>query len=339
MDREKLQTFFFLGMLVGILALMFFVFLPYLSILIVAGTLAIVFEPFYQKALVGLRSESLAAVLTVLVVLILIFVPLVFFGTQVAKEAAQLYVSVANDRGTAFLNEAVSYFQSKLQIINPNIRLDFSQFLRQALGWILSNAGAVFSVITQLIFGFLLSMLAFYYFLKDGQKLVNVLTILSPLSDVDDKEIFEKLKKAVHSVVLGSLVIAIIQGILISVGFYIFGVPNGALWGAVGAVAALIPFIGTTVIMLPAIAYLFLTGSVASGLGLLIWGATAVGLIDNLLTPKLIERGIRIHPLLILFSVLGGLSLFGPVGFLLGPLILSLLFALLDIYRKQLGTS
>ncbi len=339
MDREKLQTFFFLGMLVGILALMFFVFLPYLSILIVAGTLAIVFEPFYQKALVGLRSESLAAVLTVLVVLILIFVPLVFFGTQVAKEAAQLYVSVANDRGTAFLNEAVSYFQSKLQIINPNIRLDFSQFLRQALGWILSNAGAVFSGVTQLIFGFLLSMLAFYYFLKDGQKLVNVLTILSPLSDVDDKEIFEKLKKAVHSVVLGSLVIAIIQGILISVGFYIFGVPNGALWGAVGAIAALIPFIGTTVIMLPAIAYLFLTGSVASGLGLLIWGATAVGLIDNLLTPKLIERGIRIHPLLILFSVLGGLSLFGPVGFLLGPLILSLLFALLDIYRKQLGTS
>ncbi|MBI3685201.1 AI-2E family transporter [Candidatus Azambacteria bacterium] len=234
------------------------------------------------------------------------------------------------------MDTTVAYVQDKLRLIHANITLDLNQFLRQGLGWILNNAGAVFSGITQLVFGFLLSMLAFYYFLKDGKKLVSALAVLSPLRDVDDREIFGKLNKAVHSVVLGSLVVAVIQGMLVSIGFYVFGVPNGALWGAIAAVTALIPFIGTAIIVIPAILYLFFTGSIPSGLGLLAWGATAVGLIDNFLTPKLMERGIQIHPLLILFSVLGGLSFFGPIGFLLGPLALSFLFALLDIYKKQL---
>lgn len=336
MKREKLQIFFSVGLLAGALLLMFFVLLPFFSILIVAGTFAVISAPAYRRIRLALHSETVAALLTVCAVLAIIFIPLVFFGVQVAKEAGQLYLAVTADTGTLFLNGTVNAVQSKLQLIHPDIRFDISQFLRQALGWIVSNAGAVFSSVTQFVFGFFLSMLAFYYFLKDGAKLLSFLIALSPLPDADDKEILRKLKTAVHSVVLGSLVIAILQGILVSVGFYVFGVPNGALWGAVAAVAALIPFIGTAIIVLPAIAYLFITGNVASGFGLLVWGATAVGLIDNFLTPKLIERGIRIHPLLILFSVLGGLSFFGPVGFLLGPFILSLLFALLDIYKKQL---
>lgn len=337
MDKDKLQTFFFIGLLVGMLLLMFFVLLPYLSILIIAGTLAVIFTPFYQRLLSMFGSEGLSAFITVLIVLTLIFVPLVFFGTQVAKEASQLYVGIASGSSGTFLNGIVAYFQVKLQLIHTSIQLDLNQFLRQSLSWILSNAGTLFSGVTQLIFGFLLSMLAFYYFLKDGKKFLSVLIALSPLRDVDDKDIFNKLKVAVQSVVLGSLVIAVLQGALVTIGFYLFGVPNGALWGSVAAVAALIPFIGTTIIIFPAVVYLFLFGTAASSLGLLIWGATAVGLIDNFLTPKLMERGIRIHPLLILFSVLGGLSFFGPIGFLLGPLALSLLFSLLDIYRKQLA--
>lgn len=336
MGREKLQIFFSIGLLAGALLLMFFVLFPFFSILVVAGTFAVVFAPLYCRIRLSLHSETIAALVTVLMVLAIIFIPLIFFGAQVVKEAGQLYLAITADKGTLFLNETVSAVQSKLRLIHPDIRFDISEFLRQTLGWIVSNAAAIFSSITRLIFGFFLSMLAFYYFLKDGTKLLSILITFSPLPDADDTEILQKLKVAVHSVIFGSLVIAMIQGILVSIGFYAFGVPNGALWGAVAAVASMIPFIGTTLVMLPAIFYLFFTGNIASGFGLLIWGATAVGLIDNFLTPKLIERGIRIHPLLILFSVLGGLSFFGPVGFLIGPFILSLLFALLDIYKKHL---
>ncbi len=336
MNREKLQTSFFIGLLALILVLSLFILLPYLTILVLAVVLAITFEPLYRTLRVNiLKNQSLAALATILVVVIAVLTPLTIFGVMVFKEAGGLYASVTeNDRGLAFVTHLTESIDQKLKLVNRGFAIDVNALLKQMLGWVVGNAGAIFSGIAQSVFGLLLTMLAFYYFLKDGSRLRDALMRLSPLDDAYDALIVEKLKNAVHSVVLGTLTVAIIQGLLVSIGFYLFGVPNGALWGAVAAVTALIPFVGTTIVLLPAIAYLFIFGSTASWVGLLIWGALAVGLIDNFLTPKLIGRGTQIHPLLILFSVLGGFSFFGPAGFLIGPLTISLLFALFDIYRK-----
>ena len=174
--------------------------------------------------------------------------------------------------------------------------------------------------------------MSLYYLLKDGQKLKRAAIEYSPLANIDDEMILKKLELAIGSVIKGNFTIAFIQGILAFIGFTIFGVPNAILWGAAAAVAALIPSVGTALVLLPAVALLFLSGQLFPAVGLLLWGMLAVGLIDNFLGPKLIGRGMKLHPLLVLFSVLGGLVFFGPVGFLLGPIILSLLFALLHIY-------
>jgi len=339
MDKERLQSIFFMGLLVGMLILIFFIFRPYLTIFIISGTLAVIFAPFYKKVLKAVKKTWIAAIISVLAALIILFIPLTFFSTLVIQQAGQLYISVRSGASIAFLNNITTYLQAQLQLIDQNISLNISELLQQALSWMLGSIGAIFSKVTNLFFGFLLSLLAFYYFLKDGKNLTRNLIALSPLKDTDDEEIIQKLNNAIHSVILGSLVVALIQGTLVSIGFYLFGVPNAALWGAVGAIAALIPFVGTALVVIPAVIYLLISSSLFYALGLLLWGTVAVGLIDNLLIPKLIERGVRIHPLLILFSVLGGLSLFGPAGFLIGPLVLSLLFALLDIYKKQLVTN
>jgi|SRR3989344_5152125 len=338
MDREKLQTFFFLSLLLGISALVIFVLMPYLTVIIISGTFTVVLYPLYRRILRIMPSyESIASLITVLIALLIIFVPLFLFGATVVKQAGGLYLSIANDgKGTDFINQTVLLIQKEIRLIAPNTAINIDQSLEQLLGWIIGKLGVIFSGVTSVILGFVLSMLALYYFLKDGKKLEETLIALSPLKDTDDRAIFNKLAQAVHSVIWGTLVVAVVQGVLVTTGFYIFGVPNGALWGAFAAIAALVPFVGTTIVVLPAVAYLFITGNSLAATGLLVWGATAVGLVDNILTPKLLARGIRIHPLLILFSVLGGLSFFGPSGFLIGPLLLSLLFALLDIYRKQL---
>ena len=125
---------------------------------------------------------------------------------------------------------------------------------------------------------------------------------------------------------------AVTQGLLAGIGFTIFGVPNAALWGFITVIAALVPILGTSIVLTPIIIYLFAFDTLFSAIGLLAWGMLAVGLIDNFLGPKLMQRKIRIHSFLILLSVLGGLSLFGPIGFLIGPLFLALLSTLLDIY-------
>src|SRR3989338_2103209 len=336
MDREKLQTSFFIGLLALILVLSLFIFLPYLTILVFAAVLAITFEPLYNALRATIfKNRSLASLATILIVVAAVLTQLTLFGVMVFKEAGGLYASVtANDGGLAFVTRLTETLDQKLKLINHGFTFDVSELLKQMLSWVVGNTGAIFSGIAQSVLGLFLTMLAFYYLLKDGPHLRDALIRLSPLDDAYDALIIGKLKNAVHSVVLGTLTVAIIQGLLVSIGFYLFGVPNGALWGAVAAVAALIPFISTTLVLLPAIFYLFIAGSTASGIGLLIWGAVAVGLIDNFLAPKLIERGTRIHPLLILFSVLGGFSFFGPAGFLIGPLTISLLFALFEIYRK-----
>ena len=180
-------------------------------------------------------------------------------------------------------------------------------------------------------------LISLFYFLRDGKSFTQYLKILSPLSDRQDEKILSRLFVAVNSVIKGALSIALIQGFLTGIGFWIFGVPNPVLWGSTAAIAALVPNIGTALVLVPAIGFLYLNGEVAQAIGLGIWSITAVGLIDNILGPYLINRGVKIHPLLILLSVIGGLGLFGPVGFLLGPLIISLLFALIDIHFETVG--
>ena len=337
MTREKLQMSFFIGLLLTMAVTAFLIFLPYFDVLVVAAVLAIIFDPLYIKILAFSRiKEWLASLLTIFIIVLIVLIPLSLLGVLVWQETAQFYGEFTQSNGRdSVIAQFSGYLNAKLAMISPALSLNTEQLIRQTASWILENTGAIFSGAAQFIFGLFLTIITVFYLLKDGSKISRALTRLSPLSDEHDEILMKRFTKTVHSVVVGTLTVALIQGLLVAIGFSFFGVPRGLLWGAVAVVAALIPFIGTTIVVVPAIAYLFLSGNAPGGIGLLIWGAAAVGMIDNFLAPKLIERGIRIHPLLILFSVLGGLAFFGPIGFLAGPLILSLLFALLEMYQEQ----
>ena len=337
MTREKLQMSFFIGLLLATAAIAFLIFLPYFDVLVVAAVLAIIFDPLYIKMLsFSRRKEWAASLLTIFIIVLIVLIPLSLLGVLVWQEAAQFYgeFNQNNEQGSVIVKFS-EYLNAKLAMISPALSLNTEQIIRQTASWILENTGAIFSGVAQFVFGLFLTIITVFYLLKDSSRISRAVTRLSPLSDEHDAALIKRFTTTVHSVVVGTLTVALIQGLLVAIGFSIFGVPRGLLWGAVAAVAALIPFIGTTIIVAPAIAYLFITSNIPAGVGLLIWGATAVGMIDNFLAPKLIERGIKIHPLLILFSVLGGLALFGPIGFLAGPMILSLLFALLEMYQAQ----
>ena len=139
-----------------------------------------------------------------------------------------------------------------------------------------------------------------------------------------------------RAVVSGTVLLALIKGTLAAIGFSLFGIERAILWGSLASVGALMPGIGTSVVTLPAVAYLFLFGEMTSAIGLLIWSLTVVGLIDNLIGPYLISRGNNMHPFIILIAVLGGISLMGPVGFIIGPVIVTLFLVLLEIYNQYI---
>ncbi len=336
MNNRKPQFYYLLALLSGALLLAFFIFRPFLYTLIFAVIVTVVFQPVHKRVLGSTRQRrGIAALVTAIIIITIVLVPVLLLGIQIFQEAQQLYSSVTEGGGKDNILNAVKEITVHLQKYIPvpiDFSLNFDKYLEQGLGWLLENIGGVFSNIAKMLLNFFIFLIALYYLLKDGQQLKQNFVDLSPLTNFDDEKIFNRLELAVNSVIKGNLIVAVVQGMLTAIGFAIFGVPNAVLWGSVTAIAALIPGVGTSLVLIPAILFLFFNSEVFHAIGLIVWGVVAVGLIDNFLGPKLVGRGIQMHPLIVLLSVFGGIGLFGPMGLLLGPLAISMLFAFIEIY-------
>jgi len=347
MSVDRLQIGFFFLFILAVLYLNFLIFLPYLSILFLALVFAIIFDPLYERILlIFTGKKTFAALTSVLLVLLVIVGPIAFFGTLLFQEASDLYTNVIADGEGGSFRETMGMLETRIEDFFPGFSFsgtqgDLAKYTQQGLSWLLNNLTVFFGGFLKIAFGLFLMLLALFYFFRDGKKFIESLIDLSPLSDASDRRLVDRVVVAVNSVVRGHIVIGVLQGLMTGIGLAIFGVPSPVIWGFVAAIASLVPTIGTTLVLIPGILFLFLSGSTGGAIGLIVWGILAVGLIDNLLGPVLIERGVKIHPLLILLSALGGLAFLGPVGFLAGPVVLALLFALLDMYpsmvRKEMS--
>lgn len=335
MTNQKPQFYYLLALLTGAILIVFFIFRPFLYALIIAMVFTVVFQPVHKRVLrITREREGVAALITAVIIVIIILVPVILLGMQIFNEAQLLYVSTTEGGGKDNLFNTVRKLVVYIQRFLPaqiKFSANFDQYLKQGIDWLVQHLGDIFSNFAKILLNLFIFLTALYYLLKDGERLKKTIVGLSPLADTDDAKIFNTIESAINSVIKGNLTVAVIQGALTAAGFAVFGVPNAVLWGSVTAIAALIPGVGTSLVLIPAILFLFLSGKLLSGFGLLAWGAGAVGLVDNFLGPKLVGRGMQMHPFIILLSVLGGIGYFGPIGFLLGPLTMSLLFAFFEI--------
>lgn len=339
MNEQKNSIYFLLLCIAVALAVVYFVIKPFFGPLILAAVFAFLFQPVYQRFLgVIKKKESLASLFTMIIAIILILMPITFLGNQIVKESQQLYHALAQEDRSDFLDLVENTLnETPISYLIPGgFNADnLNQYLRQALSVAAQSIGGIFSGVAQMTLNLFVFLIAFYYLLKDGDGFKKYLIKVSPLDDRDDELVVSRVKAAVSSVVKGNLLIGLIQGTLTGIGFTIFGVPSPVLWGSVAAITALVPGVGTTIVITPAIIFLFLTENTFGAIGLLIWGVTAVNLVDYFLGPKLIGSGMRLHPLAAFLAVLGGLFLFGPLGILLGPLALGISLALIEIYFSK----
>lgn len=337
-------NYFFFGLLLAVIVLAIVMFLPFLTPVVLAAAMAVIFGPVYRgisRALFGGKERSsIAALITTLIVVIIVLVPVLLVAGKIYVEVQSMYAYLIDESSRSHvidvLNGLTTQASHAFFDLYPAYSFDtfnITAIISSGLEWVFANLDKVFSSVSKLAIGAFVMLLATFYFLRDGSEIQRQIISLSPLGDGDDLKVIDKLRQTIFSIFGGSIVVGLIQGIMTGIGFAIFGVPNPALWGSIAAVAALIPGIGTSLVLVPGIIYVFLNGSTSLGLGLAIWGVLAVGLIDNVLGPMFVSRGVKVHPFLILLSVLGGLILFGPIGFLLGPLVLAFLFALLEIYK------
>lgn len=341
MPYSSQASHFLLFALLASILVVYFIIQPFLAPIVLAAVCAFIFQPIYRKFLRLFSGHAgLSAFTSALVAIVLVILPLGILGTLIFREATTLFQTLASGGQSGLLGTIETSVGQLLSAFSMPVSfsLDIGGYIRQGLEVLIHNFGSIFSSFAKILLTTFVFLVTFYFFLKDGLKLKDYFVALSPLPDSDDELIASRLSSSISAVIKGSLTVGLIQGLLTGIGFAIFGVPNPTLWGSVAAITALIPGIGTALVLVPGILFLFFTGNTFGTIGLLIWGVVAVGLVDNVLGPELVGKGMKLHPLAVFLSVLGGLVFFGPIGFLLGPLAMSVCLALIDIYfslKKQ----
>jgi predicted PurR-regulated permease PerM len=171
-----------------------------------------------------------------------------------------------------------------------------------------------------------------FFFLVDGPGLLRQILSYIPLGSAQEDQLLERFISVTRATIKGSLLIGVIQGLLARLAFWAAGVPAAAFWGTVMVVLSIIPAVGSALVWIPAVAYLFIAGQTAAGLGLLAWCVVVVSSVDNFLRPLLVGRDARMSDLMILLSTMGGIVLFGALGFIVGPIIAALFVTIWHIY-------
>lgn len=328
---------FFFGLLAAAGYMVWLIAIPFISALALSAIIVTICHPLYDRILLRTprKSKTLASLITTFVVLLLVILPLILIFSVVAKEMVGFYQELSTNHEIG-LQRSYDILEAKVQVYIPNFHLDAKQQIQIAGDWLLGNIGTIFASTVSTLFLLSLSILGSFYFFRDGKELMQLLIKVSPLPDSEDEIIFERMARAVRAVATGTLLLAFIQGTAATIGFLIFGVPHPLMWGVLASLGALMPGIGTTIATGPAVIYLFATGQTVMAIGMLVWAILVVGLVDNLIGPYLIGRRNNMHPFIILIAVLGGINLFGPIGFIVGPVIVTLFFVLLEIYNQYI---
>jgi predicted PurR-regulated permease PerM len=329
-----LVTFAFIGLIEGFLLAVFW-----------AVIFAILFAGSFEKWLVRVKGKrNLAASITLLQILLIVILPLAIIGSVVVNEAIDYYQQVnssevniqqriSNLRELIPVNDRLlEQFGTSVEEIEQNVL----NFITGSLQTVASRAVGV----TQNVFGFFLNLFLMlyilYFFLRDGKQLVRDLVWVLPIGDEREWTLLRRFDKVSRATVKGSLLVALVQGSLGGILFWIVGIPAAFIWGVIMVLLSLLP-VGSAVIWLPAAIILIAEGAVGKGVAVILVGALLIGLVDNLLRPRLVGQDTKLPDYLILLSTLGGLSVFGISGFVLGPIIAALFVSCWQIMGVEYG--
>ena len=352
---NKMQQVAFLALLSILAVLSYLIAKPFLIPIISGALLAFVFHPLYKIFVRRIRNKSLSAIITVIIILFFIAIPILFVGNSLAKETAGTFITL-NDRlntGNLFPDDCkkdtfVCRTNEKIKkaLENPETRSQITRFSNSVIGMVAEKIGLFIISIPSMILSIAIALFATFYFIRDGGKFADLLKRIAPVKQTHQQALMKQLKDTIKALVYGIIIVAIIQGMLATLGFIVFGVPNAILWGTLTVFFAMIPFVGAWLVWFPASIYLFLTGYalnqtsiILKSIGLAVFGGLIVSQIDNFLKPVMVGGKAKVHPILILIGVLGGLMMFGVIGIFLGPIILAILQKVVEIYLNETNTS
>src|SRR5947208_1477505 len=339
----NLRTAFVLLLVVAVTALFLAVAWPFFKPLLLGALLAGLFHPLYRwiTRLLGGRA-SLGAAVTLLVLFVLGLGPVSAFLGIVLQQALTM-----SDQAIPWLNQhlgaattfnvhdwVVQRFPALAKYVPSQEQLlqNVATAAKTAGAFLVSFAAGMTATTAAFLLNLFVMLYAMFFFFKDGHKILERIFYYLPLSDEDETSMLARFTSITRATVKGTLVIGVIQGALAGIAFWVAGIDGAALWGTIMTILSIIPGIGAPLVWVPVVIVLFVNGQYVTGTLLLVWCGVVVATIDNFLRPVFVGRDAQMPDLLILIGTLGGLFLFGPIGFIDGPIICGLFLTVWDIY-------
>ncbi len=329
----------------------FLIIKPFLTAVLTGIIFSYIFYPLYLRIYKKITNKNAASLITSVLVILMITLTLYFMLNTVSKEAYTTYqLSRQKVVSGQFISECqpadkpgcktMNYFADKAN--DPRVKYYFDTTVKGVTTKITESiSNILFSIPIFLLDMFIILFVMFFLF-RDGEIFVDKVERIMPLKGKYREHVFKKLNDMAYAVIYGSIIIAIIQGTLAGLGFFILGLPSPLLWGAVMIFASLIPYVGSSIVWFPASLMLifegylnFETTLIVKGILLILYGIFVIGTIDNILKPKIIGSKGGLHPVLVLLGVVGGLKFFGFVGVIIGPIILAMLVTFINIYEEE----
>lgn len=336
---------FFLALFLVSIYLLGRLLMPFVSVLILAAVVTGMFKPVYLRLHRNARP-GLASFATCCLIFIVLFIPIVFFVTTLASEAYGLYQMgrnaviseqvkslLAGSQALDKVNQLLSGFD--YQITGDELNRALSETGKVVGLFLYQQAQAIASNILNFLVYFFFMLLIIFYLLIDGDRLIAFIVDLSPLPDDQDEKLILKFKDMAGAVLIGNGLCGLIQGVIGGGVFYLFDLNSPFLWGVIMGLLAFLPILGIGLVFIPTAIYLFLKGNVGGGVFFIIFYVILSGWIEYLFKPKIVGHRVKMHTLLVFLSIMGGLKLFGILGIIYGPLIITAFLTLTDIYHAN----
>jgi len=351
--KTDFYKYFFVIIFIFLAGLSFLVVKPFINAILASMVIAYIFYIPYKWMYKKIPSKTLCALIMSLIIIILLLVPIGFVLKMSTEDAQYLYLRTkqrilsgdimgieCGDGVQTNLCKASSLIKKYFQ--DPDVQFYLKDILSRTTNFIIERTSEFIISLPKILLQIFITFFMVFYLLKQGPELVQKVKKLIPMTDIHQGHVYKKMKDTAYAVIYGAIIVAAVQGALGGLGFWAVGIKASLFWGVIMTIFALVPFIGTATIWLPASLLLIVQGTsegnpilIWKGVGLLLYGAIIVGGIDNVIKPKIIGSKAGMHPVLVLLGVLGGFALFGFAGFLIGPMILAASVSFLDLYEKE----
>jgi predicted PurR-regulated permease PerM len=309
---------------------------PFVPALTWAVVLAVIAHPLHERLLARMPNwPNAAATLALVCVTVVIAVPAAVIAREVVSEAVSSADAMRKLADGEQWKHALDRFPRLAPLRDWIVaRVNFEQMGAQTD--VAGNVKSALSNATEFVITLMVTFFLLFFFLRDKVRILDAVQSLLPLAHVESAQVGHKVRDMIAAVVYGTLVVALVQGTLGGLMFWWLDLPAPLLWGAVMALVAVLPVFGAALVWVPAAAWLLIEGHWEKALLLAAWGSVVIGLIDNLLYPLLMKDRLSMHTVPVFIAAMGGIFAFGATGIVLGPLILAVAIALLDVWRRRM---